>query len=283
MWKTSAAVLSAATIISSMSTQALAWGGRGHRIVAAVAAALIPAKAARMDQVLRQLEKDNNFVDAASYPDEYIRDHDPNKQFSPWHFADLPDDGSTFDCATQHCLFNALSNNLKIVRQGKKNQKTAVAIAWVIHLVGDLHQPLHMSGRDRGGNDFHVKYRGEETCKSSYLKDPVKVELHSAWDDCLVEELVGDVDPKAYAKQLLGDIKSYKGRPEVAGGGASPWLAWGDKSHELANNVAFDSLKDGDDLEDPYIKGPDKALDTIQRQLLAAGIRLAFLLDRNFK
>ena len=261
----------------------VAWGGRGHRIVAAVAVALIPAKAARIDQILRQLEEDNNIVDAASYPDEFIREHDPKQQFSPWHFADLPDDGSKLDCASQHCLFDALSNNLKIVRQGKKDKKTAVAIAWVIHLVGDLHQPLHMSGRLRGGNDFHVEYRGEDTCKSVFLKEPAKVELHSAWDDCLVEELAGDVAPKDYAKQLLGNIRSYKGRPEVAGAGASPWLKWGDKSHELANNVAFDSLNDGDDLEDPYIKGPGKALDTVQQQLLAAGIRLAYLLDQNFK
>ena len=109
------------------------------------------------------------------------------------------------------------------------------------------------------------------------------MELHSAWDDCLVEELVAGAEPKDYAKQLLGDIKSYKGRPEVAGGGSSPWLKWGDTSHQLANKVAFDSLNKGDDLEDSYIKGPDKALDTVQKQLLAAGIRLAFLLDQNFK
>ena len=102
-------------------------------------------------------------------------------------------------------------------------------------------------------------------------------------DDCLVEELAGDVAPKDYAKQLLGNIRSYKGRPEVAGAGASPWLKWGVKSHELANNVAFDSLNDGDDAADPYIKGPGKALDTVQQQLLAAGIRLAYLLDQNFK
>jgi hypothetical protein len=54
-------------------------------------------------------------------------------------------------------------------------------------------------------------------------------------------------------------------------------------SHALANSVAFDTLQDGADLEDSYIKGNGKALDVVRRQLLTAGIRIAFLLDQNFK
>src|SRR5262249_42756512 len=50
----------AAAVVSSASTDALAWGGRGHRIVAAVAAQLIPAKAAKLDAIVRKLEKNNN-------------------------------------------------------------------------------------------------------------------------------------------------------------------------------------------------------------------------------
>ena len=282
MWRTSSAALIMIAIVSSFSTQALAWGGRGHRVVAAVAMLLIPeTKVAKINAVLRKLEKDNNFIDAASYPDEFIRNHDPKHKFNPWHFADLPDDGSQFDCAAQHCLFDALSSNLAIVRQGENNKRTAVAIAWVLHLVGDLHQPLHMSGRLRGGNDFHVTYRGKTECPA-FSGKPTHVELHSVWDDCLVEELAGEVNPKDFAQQLLGDIRTYKDRPEIALAGAAPWLSWGDQSHSLANSVAFDSLQDGADLEDPYIKGHGKALDVVRKQLLIAGIRLAFLLDQNF-
>lgn len=280
MWRTSAAVVVAATIASSISTEALAWGGRGHRIVAAVAAVLIPEKAAKMDAILQQLELDNSFVDAASYPDEYVRDHDPQKKFSPWHYANLPDNGNPFNCGK--CLFNALQNNLAIIKAGKGDKGEAVAIAWVDHLVGDLHQPLHMSGRLAGGNGFNVTYRGQSKCKLFDGKE-APIHLHQAWDDCLVEELAGDIDPKDYAKQLLGDITTYKGRPEVADAGDTPWLKWGDKSHTLANSVAFDSLNDGADLEDDYIKGPGKALETVRQQLLTAGIRLAYLLDQNFQ
>ncbi len=279
MWRAALAVLIAAAT-TALSTQALAWGGRGHRTVAAIAMLLIPEKAARMNTILGKLEQNNNFIDAASYPDEFLRSHDPNHKFGPWHFADLPDDGTTFICGK--CLFKALPASLAKVRAGKKNKSTAVAIAWVIHLVGDLHQPLHMSGRLRGGNDFHVTYRGKSECKN-FSGGEARVELHSVWDDCLVEELANGRDPQQLAKDILGNITTFKGRSEIQPANSKPWLAWGDDAHALANSVAFDGLQDGADLDDAYIKGNGKALDVVQRQLLVAGIRLAFVLDKNFK
>jgi hypothetical protein len=248
-------------------SEAFAWGGLGHRTVAAIAMSLIPQKAAQMNTILGQLEKDNNFIDAASYPDEFIRDHDPARVFNPWHFADLRDDGKQFVCG--NCLFKALADNLAVIQAGKRDKSEAVAIAWVLHLVGDLNQPLHMADRLLGGNNFHVTYRGQTQCKN-FSGGNANVELHSAWDDCLVEE-------------LLGNISTYKGRSEILPQNSQPWLAWGNGSHMLANSVAFDSLHDGDDLTDGYIKGNGKALEVVQRQLLAGGIRLAFLLDQNFK
>ena len=267
---------------SFLSTEALAWGGRGHRTVAAIAMRLIPEKAARMNEILSQLEANKNFVDAASYPDEFVRSHDHSHQFGPWHYANLRDDGKPFKCGK--CLFNALDDNLSIVRAGGQDKAAAVAIAWVIHLVGDLHQPLHMSGRDGGGNSFAVTYRGQSECNTFPSSEPpANVELHSAWDDCLVEELAQGRDPEQLAKDLLGSITTYKGRSEIQSSSTPPWLAWGDESHALANSVAFDSLEEDADLADPYIKGKGKALDVVQQQLLKAGIRLAYLLDQNFK
>jgi hypothetical protein len=270
-------------------SQALAWGGTGHRTVAAVAAKLLPAaKYAAMNKLMAKLEMDANFVDGASYPDEYVRNHDPQGVKKPWHFADLPDAGS-FSCETdvtdhgghthhETCLFDALDSNLQILRQGKHDKAEAVALAWVIHLVGDLHQPLHMSGRARGGNSFAVTYRGAATCIGTS-----HVELHSAWDDCLVGEAADGMAPKAFAASLLGPITSYKGRPEVSTPGNQPWLAWGQESHTLSNDVAFDHLSDGDDLGDAYVLAPNNARDVAKHQLLVAGIRLAYLLDANFR
>ena len=267
-------------MICVSSSSALAWGGLGHRTVAAIAMLLIPEKAARMEAILAQLEMDGDFVDAAAYPDEFIRDHDRSHKFDAWHFAALPDDGTPFVCG--ECLLKTLPAELAIMRQGGGGKAEAVAIAWVEDLVGDLHQPLRMDARLRGGSLFHVSYRGIKACDDFTKKDP-KFNLLKVWDDCLVEELAAGRDPKTLAKDLLGDIKTYKGRPEIGHASRHPWLAWATDSHALAVSVAFDHLQEGADLEDAYILGDGNgALSVVRRQLLLAGIRLAFLLDQNF-
>ena len=168
------------------------------------------------------------------------------------------------------------------LRQGGGGKAEAEAIAWVEDLVGDLHQPLRMDARLRGGSLFHVSYRGIKACDDFTKKDP-KFNLLKVWDDCLVEELAAGRDPKTLAKDLLGDIKTYKGRPELGHASRHPWLAWGTESHALAVSVAFDHLQEGADLEDAYILGDGNgALSIVRHQLLLAGIRLAFLLDQNF-
>jgi hypothetical protein len=273
-------LLAIALVLCATSSSAFAWGGLGHRTVAAIAMLLIPEKAAKMDAILAQLEMDGNFVDAASYPDEFIQDHDPGHKFNSWHDAGLPDDGTPFVCG--ECLFKALPAELAIMRQGGGGKAEAVAIAWVENLVGDLHQPLRMDARLRGGSLFHVSYRGIKACDEFTKKDP-KFNLQKVWDDCLVEELAAGRDPKTLAKDLLGDIKTYKGRPEIGHASRRPWLAWGTESHALAVSVAFDHLQEGADLQDAYILGDGNgALSVVRHQLLLAGIRLAFLLDQNF-
>ena len=71
------------------------------------------------------------------------------------------------------CLFDELAANLAILRQGKHDAAEAVALSWVIHLVGDLHQPLHVEAKDVGGSFFPVTYRGSSACIGTS-----KVELH---------------------------------------------------------------------------------------------------------
>lgn len=266
-------------LLCGASSPALAWTSIGHRTVAAIAMILIPEKAARMATILKQLEADNDFIAAASYADDYVGEHDPGHHLNSWHYALLPDNATPFVCG--ECLLKALPANLAIIQQGGGGKKEAIAIAWVENLVGDLHQPLHMDGRLRGGSLFRVSYRGLKACDEWTKKNP-KFSLYDVWDECLLEEFAAGRDPQTLAKELLGDIKTYKGRPEIGHASRRPWLAWGTESHELAVTVAFDGLKEGSDLDDDYITGKGRALEVVKHQLLVAGIRLAFLLDQNF-
>jgi hypothetical protein len=261
-----------AVLVFAVPSHALAWGAKGHRTVAAIAADLLPpAKVAQMDALLKQLEADKDFIDAASYPDEYVRDHDPQRKFSPWHYSNLPDAGP-FTCGV--CLYSALDQNLKIIEAGGRDYKTAVALAWVIHLVGDIHQPLHASGKLAGGGGFPVTYRGQSNCPGA-----TNVQLHKVWDDCLVEEASQGKAARDFAKDLLGSIRSYEGRSELGDMSGAAWERWGSHSRDLANSDAFDGLRQHADLQDAYI-GPAKTV--VRAQLLTAGIRLAWLLDHDF-
>jgi hypothetical protein len=100
------------------------------------------------------------------------------------------------------------------------------------------------------------------------------------WDDCLVEEASQGKIAQDFAKELLGSIHSYEGRPELGDMSGAAWERWGNRSRDLANSDAFDGLRPHDDLQDGYI-GPAKAV--VRAQLLTAGIRLAWLLDHDFR
>src|SRR5437868_725766 len=131
--------------VCGISSSVLAWGGKGHRIVAAIAYQLLPPqKATALDALLRA-NLGVNFIDAASYADDFIRSHDAPHHFSPWHYLDWPDSSpnpATASC-TPDCILNELPAQLRGFRQAAATpQQRALALSWVIHLVGDLHQPL---------------------------------------------------------------------------------------------------------------------------------------------
>jgi hypothetical protein len=82
------AALLGLSMLFSIPQQASAWGGDGHRTVAAIAFKLLPpAKAAALDRLLQGSDVREDFVDAASYPDEVIRNQDHAGHFSPWHYV----------------------------------------------------------------------------------------------------------------------------------------------------------------------------------------------------
>jgi hypothetical protein len=91
---------------------------------------------------------------AASYPDEVIRRHDHAGQFSPWHYVNWPVDAAEYDQSVckPDCILQELPKQIAAL-QNPDLQAKALALSWVIHLVGDLHQPLHVADRFVGGHD----------------------------------------------------------------------------------------------------------------------------------
>jgi len=168
-----AAFLAAAALPSP----ALAWGKTGHRVVAAIADTQLSGLArAHIREILGPGE---SLVDAANWPDEMRSAPGKfwQKTATPWHYVTL--NGIVYDHAPpEGDALEALEHFRKVLQDPKADlADKQMALRFIIHIVGDLHQPLHVGKCcDRGGNDVKVTFFGKPT------------NLHGVWDSQLVDE-----------------------------------------------------------------------------------------------
>jgi hypothetical protein len=156
---------------------ALAWGKTGHRVVAAIADTQLSGLArAHIREILGPGE---SLVDAANWPDEMRSAPGKfwQKTATPWHYVTL--DGIIYDHAPpEGDALEALEHFRKVLQDPKADlADKQMALRFIIHIVGDLHQPLHVGKCcDRGGNDVKVTWFGKPT------------NLHAVWDSQLVDD-----------------------------------------------------------------------------------------------
>jgi hypothetical protein len=136
-----------------------------------------------------------------------------------------------------------------------------IALRFVAHLVGDMHQPLHAGRReDRNGTDITVSYRGQTNT------------LHLFWDINLVEMVEGTFYEvgKALDASFSTERTSWQsGKPET----------WTDESFKLSRSHAY-NLGDSTELTDDYVA---VALSLVRLRLAQAGVRLSWLLNNAFR
>ena len=170
-------VAAAALAYALVPTPAFAWGKTGHRVVAAIADAQLSGLArAHVKEILGQAE---SLDEAANWPDEMRSFPSPfwQKTSTPWHYVTL--NGIIYDHAPpEGDALEALNKYSATLRDPNASlADKQLALRFVVHIVGDLHQPLHVGKCcDRGGNDVKVKWFGRD------------LNLHSVWDSALVDE-----------------------------------------------------------------------------------------------
>ncbi|MDG2527057.1 S1/P1 nuclease [Stenotrophomonas sp. HITSZ_GD] len=176
--------------------QAQAWGGQGHRLVARVADTELTPQARKQIATLLAGEPTPTLAGIASWADE-LREHDPDlgKRTSPWHYVNLAEHDCAYDppadCPDGKCVIAALNQQTALLAD--RSQPLDVrrqALKFVVHLVGDIHQPMHAGyARDKGGNDFQLQFNGKGT------------NLHSLWDSGMLYDR--HLDDDAYLAELL--------------------------------------------------------------------------------
>ena len=156
---------------------AFAWGKTGHRVIAALADAQLSGLARAHIRAL--LGTAESLDEAANWPDEMRSAPSPfwQETATPWHYVTL--NGITYDHApAEGDALQALTRFRDTLRDPNASlADKRLALRFIVHLVGDLHQPMHVGKCcDRGGNDVKVKWFGRDS------------NLHAVWDSALVDE-----------------------------------------------------------------------------------------------
>jgi hypothetical protein len=289
MHRRATSVLAFALIVSLAvpSTPAYAWGDNGHITIAKIADLNLTAEAKTAVADLlgpnvhiydREIAM---FADVFKFTSEGLHT-------KPWHFVDIPITESNYDpsrdCRGGDCVVVQIGEIKKALADTTKPKADRIfALKMLVHLVGDVHQPLHAAMRpdengntDEGGNKVPVHFLNRREGR---------LNLHKVWDDEILGENMRAADPERYATTLNGRITSLQ-RTQWSSS-ASP-QQWANESHTQAQDHAYWHVPQISmitshhpfNLDETYYA---QASPVVDLQLSKAGIRLANLLNEVLK
>lgn len=266
-----------AALLLALSGSASAWGPTGHRVVGRIAEHHLTPQAR---QGIADLLGPDSLARVSTWPDDIRSDAnwtkgpsgaelfaDPNwakppKDARPWHFLSI-DDNETLETTARDTkagdILEALQRLEKILRDPQADkQSKADALKFIVHFVGDIHQPLHVGRRgDRGGNDIIVLWFSEPS------------NLHSVWDS-------GMIDSTKLSFSELAEFVDHPTPAEVTAWQSGSTADWIRESFDARQQV-YDIGKR--DLGFDY---SFRNMSLVEKRLVQAGVRLAGLLNSVF-
>ena len=274
--------LAALLALITLSTPAAAWWEYGHETVGRIA---FEAAKPQTRSAIRKLMAQGRLlgtpecsvatIELVSYWPDCVKPLAERFSYaSPWHYQNV-DICKPFDlkapCKDGNCVSQQIERQARLLAdRAVPTRERLMALAFLVHFVGDLHNPMHAGDRgDRGGNDV----------KANYGLVGGRTNLHSIWDGYLAERAIST--PPSGAQALLASIPPSK-RPALAAGTVEDWSR---EQWESARKFAYASL-----IGDPCGEKPearptlDEAdvralIPEVRRGVLAGGLRLARLLD----
>ncbi len=244
-------------ILTALAFQSFGWGATGHRIVGLIAEYHLTKKAKRnIEKVLGS----ETLAEVSNYMD-FIKSDATYRHMSPWHYATIPD-GQTYEEAgtpeegdvivTIQRLMNELES------KNFTDEDEAFALKCLVHLIGDIHQPLHVgNGNDRGGNDIKLEYFWENS------------NLHRVWDS-------GIIDGQQFSYTEYVNWINHPTDQQMNEWASSNVLEWAYESAELRNQC-YETIPENKKIN--YRYNFDN-IDLVNQRLLQAGIRLAHVLNK---
>ena len=194
-----------------LAPSAMAWSALGHRLVGELAQRhLSPAANAEVATLLAG-EPDPTLAGVATWADT-LRASDPDrfKATSRWHYINTPAGTCRFDpqrdCPDGECVIGAIDAQRRILADRRQpHAARRDALKFLVHFVGDVHQPMHANNRgDKGGNDFQISLRTDlppvAYARARYSDGVMGTNLHSVWDFYILGSQ--GLDLRQYAARL---------------------------------------------------------------------------------
>jgi len=244
----------------------LSWGVTGHRTIGKIAENHLSPNAKAGVQSLLGNE---TLADVATWADE-VRSQPEYRVTGSWHYLNLPlglsysEFQQKVEGMTQDNVYSALLKlEHAVVDKTTPREKKVEALKFIVHFVGDLHQPMHVSREeDKGGNTIQLNFNGQGT------------NLHSLWDTKLIER-------QGLTYEELAVKYDHASPAEIRQWQSDPLIRWIWESYEISSKLyaEVDAMK-GRGIDDAYYQAH---IAIVQARIEQAGIRLAGVLNELFK
>lgn len=262
-----------------------AWGATGHRAVGEIASRFLDVKAGlRAHEILKGM----SLAQASTWPDEIKSDPATYSNTFNWHYTtwqtDDHDHSEHDENASTGFLLKAINEQTAVLADpNASDEKKAFALKFVVHLVGDIHMPLHVgNGTDQGGNFCKVQFHGKV------------VNLHALWDEAMIDFTnlsFTELARFTYERRSLDEIR------KAANGSIVDWALESKKivpgmypaevspTTEPVGTLRTYCKKDVKPEEMPKLAYDYsyKFMPVVEQRIFEAGVRLAKLLNENLK
>ncbi len=230
-----------------------AWGPKGHRIIGNLAQKDLTPK---VQKKINLILSNRTLADVSLWADK-VKVSKKYKHTSRWHYINV-EKGKYYDGkkSKKGNLLDAINKQLKKLKSKKSNDEKEVALKFLVHFIGDLHQPLHNGySKDRGGNEVKFNWLRKGT------------NLHYLWDSLII-----DYQRMSYTEYANYLNNKYKKANEQFN--TKSIIKWHNESRTYLD--ALYNINKKRSWEKFYMF---KNLDNLEKSLYLAGKRLALVLN----
>lgn len=268
-----------AIVLLATAVPAQAWSPLGHRLVGELAQRQLQPEAAAEVQHLLADEPEPTLAGVANWADE-LRQSSPEayKRTGRWHYVNTPPDADCLyvperDCPDGECIIAAIDSQLALLAdRSQSDDVRRDALKFVVHFIGDVHQPMHNNNHDdAGGNRYQISLRTglqpEAYARDKYANGVMGTNLHAVWDYYVLGE--AGLDTAAYADRLTAGGVRPLATP------VADTVTWSRESCRLVSGWGV--YPEGHILDGRY---PEQMRPLAERRVMQAGYRLADALNR---